>query len=108
MWGSAFTSVTFAKLLHPLITKKFREIIIRFIVFSTIVFLIVGQPVKVLIAAGAINGLILPFALSIILLAAHKKNITAKYKHPYWLSIAGWIVVLALTYMGIKAIAGLI
>jgi len=105
--GSAFTSVTFAKLLHPAVTKKFREIIIVFIVFSTIIFLIVGQPVLVLIMAGAINGLILPFALAIILLAAYRKNITATYRHPYWLSIAGWIVVAAMAYMGIKAITGL-
>ncbi len=106
--GSAFTSVTFAKLLHPTVTKNFRQIIIAFIIFSTTIFLIVGQPVKVLIAAGAVNGLILPFALSIILLAAYKKNITGNYKHPYWLSIAGWIVVLAMTYMGAKAIIALI
>jgi len=105
--GSAFTSVTFAKLLHPIVTKKFRTIIIAFIVFSTIIFLIVGQPVKVLVMAGAVNGLILPFALSIILLAAYRKTITGTYKHPYWLAIAGWIVVLAMTYMGIKAISGL-
>ncbi len=105
--GSAFTSVTFAKLLHPAVTKKFRSIIITFIVFSTIIFLIVGQPVKVLVMAGAVNGLILPFALAIILLAVNKKNITGSYKHPVWLSIAGWVVVAAMAYMGIKAISNL-
>jgi Mn2+/Fe2+ NRAMP family transporter len=105
--GSAFTSVTFAKLLHPAVTKNFRSIIITFIVFSTIVFLIVGQPVKVLVMAGAVNGLILPFALAIILLAANKKNITGSYKHPLWLSFAGWVVVAAMAYMGIKAISNL-
>jgi Mn2+/Fe2+ NRAMP family transporter len=105
--GSAFTSVTFAKLLHPEVTKNFRAIIVTFIVFSTIVFLIVGQPVKVLIMAGAINGLILPFALAIILLAAYKKNITGNYKHPYWMAVTGWIVVMAMAYMGIKTVSGL-
>ena len=105
--GSAFTSVTFAKLLHPVVTKKFRTIIISFIVFSTIIFLLVGQPVKVLVMAGAVNGLILPFALSLILLAAYKKNITGNYKHPVWISAAGWIVVIAMTYMGVKAITAL-
>ncbi len=105
--GSAFTSITFAKLLHPSVTKYFRQIIIAFIIFSTIVFLIVGQPVKVLIAAGAVNGLILPFALSIILLAAYRKQITGPYKHPHWMSVAGWIVVAAMSYMGVMAIAGL-
>jgi Mn2+/Fe2+ NRAMP family transporter len=102
--GSAFTSITFAKLLHPAVTKNFRQIIIAFIIFSTIIFLMTGQPVKVLIMAGAVNGLILPFALAIILLAANKKNITGSYKHAYWLSAAGWVVVLAMTYMSVKAI----
>lgn len=106
--GSAFTSVTFAKLLHPLIAKNLRTIIISFIVFSTIVFLLVGQPVKVLIFAGGVNGLILPFALSLILLASNKKNITGNYKHPYWLQAAGWIVVIAMAYLGVKAIVALI
>lgn len=102
--GSAFTSVTFAKLLHPFVTKNFRLIIISFIVFSTIIFLSVGQPVKVLVMAGAVNGLILPFALSLILLAAYRKKIIGNYHHPYWLGIAGWIVVAAMSYMGIKTI----
>jgi Mn2+/Fe2+ NRAMP family transporter len=106
--GSAFTSVTFAKLLHPSVTNNFRPIIIGFIAFSISIFLITGQPVKVLIAAGAVNGLILPFALAIILLAANRKDITGTYKHPYWLSAAGWVVVVAMAYLGIKAIIGLI
>lgn len=105
--GSAFTSITFAKLLHTSVTKYFRQIIIAFIIFSTIIFLAVGQPVKILIAAGAVNGLILPFALAIILLAAYRKQITGTYRHPYWLSIAGWIVVVAMAYMGCRAIISL-
>jgi Mn2+/Fe2+ NRAMP family transporter len=102
--GSAFTSVTFARSIHPLIEKYFRQIIIGFIIFSTIIFLIVGEPVKVLITVGAINGLILPFALGIILSAAWKKNIYTDYNHPKWLSVVGWIVVIVMTYMGVKGI----
>jgi Mn2+/Fe2+ NRAMP family transporter len=105
--GSAFTSITFAKLLHPSVTKYFRYIIIAFILFSTIVFLFIGQPVKVLVMAGAVNGLILPFALTIILLAAKNKKIVGGYQHRRWLWIAGWIVVLAMTYMGFRTIISL-
>ncbi|HRI23573.1 MAG TPA: divalent metal cation transporter [Ferruginibacter sp.] len=105
--GSAFTSVTFARLLHPVVSKRFREIIIGFIIVSTVIFLLVGQPVKLLLMAGAVNGLILPFALGIMLVAAYRKKITGEYKHPYWLSISGWIVVLAMTYMGVKTLAAL-
>jgi Mn2+/Fe2+ NRAMP family transporter len=106
--GSAFTSVTFATLLHPAVTKYFRHIIIVFILFSTAVFLLVGQPVKVLVMAGAVNGLILPFALAIILLAANNKNIIGSYKHRHWLSLAGWIVVVAMAYMGVKTIVTMV
>lgn len=106
--GSAFTSVTFAKLIHPAITKNNKAVIISFILFSTAVFLFIGQPVKVLIAAGAINGLILPFALAIILLTAYKRKIIGDYRHPVLLATAGWIVVAAMGYMGIKTIVGLL
>ena len=34
------------KLLHPLVEKKFRTIIIAFILFPPAIFLLVGQPVK--------------------------------------------------------------
>lgn len=102
--GSAFTSVSFARSMHVSIEKYFRQIIIGFILFSTVVFLIIGQPVKILIAVGAINGLILPFALGIILLGAWKKNIYPDYDHPKWLSVIGWIVVMVMTYMGAKGI----
>jgi Mn2+/Fe2+ NRAMP family transporter len=54
-----------------------------------------------LIVAGALNGLILPIALAVILVAATKKRIVGNYKHPRWLFIAGWIVVAVMTYMGI-------
>ena len=104
--GSAFTSVTFARVLHTGVKDHFRSVIILFILFSTAIFLTVGQPVKVLIMAGAINGMILPIALALMLLAIHKKNIGVGYKHPLWLSIAGWLVVLLLGYMAVKGFLG--
>jgi Mn2+/Fe2+ NRAMP family transporter len=103
--GSAFTSVSFAKSIHPFVERNFRQLIISFILFSTIVFLFVGQPVKVLVAAGAINGLVLPFALAIILSATFKKNILTDYRHPVWLSVIGWMVVIVMTYMGVRGLA---
>jgi len=105
--GSAFTSVTFARLLHTSVNTYFRRIIIVFILFSTCIFLLVGQPVKVLVMAGAINGLILPFALAIILIAAKRKSIIGNYQHHRWLSIAGWVVVAAMSYMSVRAIAAM-
>ncbi len=105
--GSAFTSVSFMKTIHPYILKNFRYFIIGFIFFSTIIFLWVGQPVKVLIFAGGLNGLILPVALSLILIGALNKKITRNYKHPVWMQVAGWLVVIAMAYMGVKGIINL-
>jgi len=102
--GSAFTSVSFAKSIHPSVDKYFRHLIILFIVLSTLIFIIVGEPVKVLVAAGAINGLVLPFALAIILSSAFKNGLLKDYRHPLWLSVIGWIVVVVMAYMGVKGI----
>lgn len=102
--GSAFTSVSFAKSIHPFVEKNFRQLIIAFILFSTIVFVIVGQPVNVLVAAGAINGLVLPFALAIILSSTFKKNLLNDYHHPVWLSVVGWLVVIVMSYMGVRGV----
>ena len=106
--GSAFTSVSFIKTFHPLIIKWNRQIIIVFIIVSTALFLLIGQPVKVLITVGAINGLILPVSLGIMLLAAYRTRIIHHYKQPLWLTIAGTIVVAFMTWMGYEAIAAII
>lgn len=105
--GSAFTSVSFMKTLHRSISEKPRYFIIAFIVLSTIVFICIGQPVNVLIFAGALNGLILPIALSLILVASMNREIMGGYRHPYWMMGAGWLVVAAMAYMGAAGIINL-
>lgn len=103
--GSAYTSVSFLKTFHPWLEKNSRYLITIFILFSSIIFALVGRPVKVLVIVGAFNGLILPVALSLILIASRQKNIVREYKHPSWMMIAGWIVVAAMTWMGAHTVA---
>ena len=98
--GASYTSISFFKTLHPRIEKQSRLIVSLFIVASTILFLLLGNPVKLLVLAGAVNGLILPLALAVILLAANRKNIIGDYRHPVWMQVAGWLVVLAMGWMG--------
>jgi Mn2+/Fe2+ NRAMP family transporter len=102
--GSAYTSVSFIKSFHPVILKFNRQFIMGFIVISCIIFLIVGKPVKTLVAVGAINGFILPLSLGIMLLAAYHTKIIADYKQPIWLTIAGVIVVITMAWMSCGAI----
>ncbi|MBA2328273.1 MAG: divalent metal cation transporter [Bacteroidota bacterium] len=103
--GASYTTISFFKTLHPFINKHYRVLVTMFIITSTIIFIIIRQPVTLLIVAGALNGLILPVALAVILIAATKTRIVGTYKHPIWLYIAGWIVVAVMTFMGIKILS---
>jgi Mn2+/Fe2+ NRAMP family transporter len=106
--GSAYTSVSFIKSFHPVILKLNRYVIIGFIIISCGIFLVIGKPVKTLITVGAINGLILPLALGIMLVAAYKSKIVSGYKQPLLLTILGVAVVLVMTWMSYGAIVQLL
>jgi Mn2+/Fe2+ NRAMP family transporter len=94
--GAAYTSVSFLRSLHAKVEQNQRFIIIAFILLSTGIFLLVGQPVKVLVLAGILNGFILPVALGLVLLATNKKSVVGDYKHPLWMQICGWFVVVVM------------
>ncbi len=102
--GASYTSVSFWKTLVPAVWNNEKIVISLFIILSTVIFLAVGNPVKLLILAGAVNGLILPVALAVMLVAATKSSIVKKYKHPVTLHLIGWLVVAVMTYMGIVTI----
>ncbi|MBP1651369.1 MAG: divalent metal cation transporter [Bacteroidetes bacterium] len=97
--GAAYTSVSFLKTFHPFIAKNEKWFITFFIVFSTVIFAVVGNPVQLLIIAGALNGLILPVALAVMLVAA--SSMLKDYKHPLALSLIGWVVVIVMGWLSI-------
>jgi Mn2+/Fe2+ NRAMP family transporter len=99
--GSAYTSVSFLRSIGGTIDRLWRVAVIVFIAVSTIVFAVVGRPVKTLILVGALNGLILPVSLGVMLVAARRRSIVGDYRHPAWLSVAGWIVAAAMAAMGV-------
>lgn len=98
--GASYTSVSFFKTFHPVLSKYERLCISVFIILTTAIFVFVGRPKQLLLFAGAINGLILPIALSIILFAATKTRIMKGYQHPLWMQLAGWMVVAIMSWMG--------
>jgi len=99
--GASYTSVSFWKTFHPVLEKNQRWLITVFIIFSTAVFVLINKtPSAILVIAGGLNGLILPLALSVMLIAASKKRLMNTYKHPLILQIIGWIVVVIMIYMG--------
>lgn len=102
--GASYTSVSFWKTLAPAVKKNEKFTISVFIIVSTIIFTAVGNPVKLLVLAGAVNGLILPIALAVMLVAVNKPSIVKAYKHPRLLQVAGWLVVAVMTWMGAVSI----
>lgn len=106
--GAAYTSVSFLRTFHPKIEQYYQYWIIGFILFSTIVFVFIGEAATLLVLAGAVNGLILPLTLGPMLFAAHNKKIVGDYKHPLWLTVFGAIVVILTAYLGVRTLIQMI
>ncbi|WP_409300107.1 NRAMP family divalent metal transporter [Peribacillus sp. SCS-155] len=98
--GAAYTSVSFIQTLSKTVNKYHNLTIVAFIAISTIVFVLIGRPVKILVLVGSLNGLILPIALGVMLVAAHRTKIVGDYKHPIWMTVFGIVIVIAMAIMG--------
>lgn len=103
--GASYTSVSFWKTFSPALEKNQRLLISVFIVFSAVIFVLLKQtPGTILVMAGILNGLILPVALAIMLIAVTKKKLFPSYHHPLWMQITGWLVVGLMSWMSIITI----
>ena len=105
--GAAYTSVSFLKTLFKVVKDHENLFIIGFIVVSTLILIFLGKPVKLLVLAGSLNGLILPITLAITLIASKKEGIVGKYKHSNILFLLGWVVVLVTAYIGVQSLSKL-
>ena len=106
--GAAYTSVSFLKTFNKNIEKHEKWVIIGFIIVSTIIMAIAGNPATLLILAGSLNGLILPVTLGVCLVASQNKSIMGEnYRHPKVLLILGIIVVLITAYLGVVSLGSL-
>lgn len=105
--GCAYTSVSFLRSFHNFFNKYNSYVIIAFIVFSSLVFTLVGKPVKTLVIVGALNGLILPITLGAILLASRNKKIVGDYHHPTWMIVFGILAVIVTIIAGWFSLQGI-
>jgi len=101
--GAAYTSVSFLKTLFKPVERNENKVTIIFIVISTIISILIGSPQTVLVVVGAVNGLILPITLCVMLIASKKTSIIGDYKHSNILFVLGWIVVLISAYVGVTS-----
>ena len=102
--GASYTSFSFIKHLQFKFIQQERFIISGFIIFTTLLFVLLGKPKELLLLAGLVNGFILPFALAIMLIASRKLPKLKQYAYPYWIQICGWLVVLLMGTMSVFAV----
>jgi Mn2+/Fe2+ NRAMP family transporter len=99
--GASYTSISFLRSLGPTAERHWPRLVVVFIALSAAIFLVVGRPVKVLVLVGAVNGLILPISLGVMLAAARSPRVVGSYRHPRWLVASGVIVVAAMLGLGL-------
>ncbi|MFV2177485.1 NRAMP family divalent metal transporter [Actinomadura sp. LOL_016] len=107
--GASYTSVSFLVSFSSFIEKYRNWIVVGFIAVSAVIYLFIGTaPAKLLVLAGALNGLILPFGLAVLLwVAARRRDLLGGYRFPKWLlalGVAAWLLSL---YLGWNALSGL-
>jgi Mn2+/Fe2+ NRAMP family transporter len=99
--GASYTSVSFLRSVSTTVVRRERAAIVTLILASTLLFLVVGRPVKTLVVVGTINGFILPLALGALLLATRRRDLLGTYRHPAWLIVFGWLVTLVMAAMSV-------
>ena len=106
--GASYTSLTFVTT-QKTDVKLRNWLTVAFIVVCTILFLFLGAaPQKLLIFAGAFNGLILPIGFAVVMWAAlFRKDLLKGYNYPVWMKVIGVIVLAGTFYMGVSSLAGL-
>jgi Mn2+/Fe2+ NRAMP family transporter len=65
------------------------------------------KPTKLLIAAGTINGVLMPIVLGVILWAAYCPNLMGRYRHPWWAGALGAVAWLVSLFFACRTVAEL-
>jgi len=89
--GNSYTTATFLRSYAAPIRRHLHRTVIVLIALATVVFIAVGQtPQSMLVFAGAINGLVLPIGLGIILwVALRRRDLIGRYRYPAVLLATG-------------------
>ncbi|WP_433700118.1 NRAMP family divalent metal transporter [Nocardiopsis sp. CA-288880] len=108
--GASYTSISFVTTFHPWLEKRRGVLVTVFIGISLAIFLLSGQaPNTLLILAGALNGVILPVGLGIMLWVAARRShdLLGGYRYPRWLIVIGAAAWLLTVYMAVNALGGI-
>lgn len=102
--GTSFTCISFAQSFHRVVLAQKKYFTVGFILLAMVLLAIFGKPVKVLIFAGAFNGLILAFSLAIMLLATTQPTLMNGYRHPKIYTALGAILAVLIAVLGTMAV----
>ena len=109
--GASYTSISFvtSQKTAPR-TRNF--LTVAFIVVCALVYVIMNQaPQKLLIFAGAFNGLILPVGFTVVLwVIIARRDLLRGYKYPIWLIVIGvlsWLLTIYLGWNSFSKIGGI-
>jgi Mn2+/Fe2+ NRAMP family transporter len=108
--GASYTSVSFLSGLLKGNERRRNFAVVGFVALCTALFLALGKaPVTLLVLAGALNGLILPVGLTVILwvAACRWQDLLGGYKYPRWLLIIGIAVWVLTVYLGYNSLGGI-
>jgi Mn2+/Fe2+ NRAMP family transporter len=108
--GASYTSVSFMSGFLRIPKERRHLAVVAFIAVCTVVFLALGQaPVTLLVLAGALNGLILPVGLAVILWVAARRSgdLLGGYRYPRWLLGVGVAVWVLTVYLGWESLGGI-
>ncbi|WP_082567208.1 NRAMP family divalent metal transporter [Janibacter sp. Soil728] len=108
--GASYTSVSFLTTFNERIKKHSQWVVVGFIVISASIYLSLGQsPATLLILAGALNGLILPFGFGILVwVALRRQDLLGGYVYPKWLAYLGLVIWLLTIYLGYQSFSGIV
>lgn len=113
--GCSYTSITFLGRSNSLAegkeSRQARPTVI-FILLTLAVYLgfssVLGlqtSPTALLVAAGTLNGILLPIALGVILVGVHRRSVIGDYQHPAWATVFGviaWLVSVAMACLTLR------
>lgn len=107
--GASYTSVSFLTTFSDAVARHRSWVVVGFIVISTAIFVMIGQaPENLLVLAGALNGLILPFGFGVLVwIAWRRRDLLNGYVYPKWLATIGLVVWLLTIYLGWQSLGGI-
>ncbi|TCO30414.1 Mn2+/Fe2+ NRAMP family transporter [Kribbella steppae] len=104
--AAAYTTVTFVTSRTTTSDRTRTVLVVLFIAVSTVIYLSVGTaPAKLLVFAGAFNGLLLPLGIGVILWVAWQRaDLLRGYRYPRPLLVLGGSAWLLTIYLAVRSV----